>query len=98
MYSYVDEENVFKRMSSLFVREPESNHGLGVYYIVDLLGRGGDQLVSYICENHGIPIMDLRDGQRADTIRECVDSILETSPTRCAFIVETWDNPFMHKV
>ena len=99
MYGTDRRENIFKRVSSFFFREAESNHGLGSHYIVDLVGDGGgDQLVSVICENHGIPIIDLRDDLNVDNIRDVVNSILETSPPRCAFIVDCRENHFMQQV
>jgi hypothetical protein len=92
------EENIFKRTSSLFVREPERSQGQGSHYIVDLVGKGGKQLVSDVCDNHGIPIIDLSEHQNGDNIRDLVKWVLEKTPPRCAYIVDTRNNIFMQKV
>ena len=98
MYNATGEENIFKRVSSLFVREPERTHGLGSYYIVDLVGKGGKELVSDVCDNYDIPIIDLREQKIENNIRDLVSWMLEKTPPRCAYIVDTRDNIFMQKV
>lgn len=97
-YSADGKENIFRRVSGLFAREPDSPHGLGEYYIVDIVGTGGGQLVSDVCENHDIPVIDLRARRKTRNLRETVDSILENSPARCAFILETREDSFMQQI
>ena len=92
-------KNVISRISDLFVRVPETDYGQGAHYIVDLVGEGigGAQVVTIVCENQDIPILDLRK-QREAPIRYIVKHILESAPPRCAIILDIRDNDFMQKV
>ena len=56
-----DRKSDFGRISLLFSREPDTDYGLGTHYIVDLVGTGGGaHLVSVVCANHDIPVLDMR--------------------------------------
>lgn len=92
-------KSVFPRISELFVREPNADNGPGSHYIVNLIGNGttGALLVSIVCENHEIPVLDLRNHGVAP-IRDIVQSILENSPSRCAILLDVRDNELMQKV
>jgi hypothetical protein len=84
----------------LFVRDPDTDSGLGSHYLVDLVGEGigGGQVVTIVCENHDIPIWDMRDQNQEGSIRDIVTQILERTPPRCAIILDTRDNALMQKV
>ena len=87
------------RIASLFNRQADTVYGYGDYYIVDLFGAGAARLISVVCENHDIPVMDLRKIRTGnDSIRDVVELIMEKSPPRCAIILDTRDHPFMQKV
>ena len=92
-------KNILSRISDLFVREPDTDYGLGAHYLVDLVGEGigGAQVVTIVCENYGIPVLDMRN-QREAPIRDIVRSILEKAPPRCAIILDIRDNVLMQKV
>ena len=91
--------NILSRIAALFAREPDTDHGLGSHYIVDLVGvgSGGAQVVTIVCENCDIPVCDMRN-QREAPIRDIVKHILEKTPPRCAIILDTRDNALMQKV
>jgi hypothetical protein len=100
-YAGADTDLLLNRISDLFVRTPDTNTGLGTYYIVDLVATadGGDcgrQVVSVFCENHDIPVLQ-KYGDNVP-IRDIVKHILEDSPPRCAIILDTRDNEFLRKV
>jgi hypothetical protein len=99
--SYAGTQNILARISALFVREVDTDIGRGLHYIVDLVdstgGTCGARLVSIVCENHDIPVKDLRN-VHISPIRDIVKSILETSPPRSAIILDTRDNELMQKV
>jgi hypothetical protein len=87
------------RIASFFTRQADTVYGMGDYYIVDLFGAGAAKIISIVCENHSIPVMNLRDIQtKNDTIRDTVEYIMEHSPPRCAIILDTRDHPFVQKV
>jgi hypothetical protein len=101
VYGQTEPHILFTRMSELFVRTPDTNTGLGSYYLVDLVAhtKGGDcgmQVVSVFCENHNIPVL-VKYGKNVP-IREIVRNILEDSPPRCAILIDIRDNELMHKV
>ena len=93
--------NIFSRIRDLFtVRVPDTNYGPGAKYIADLVGEcNGDALTFMIvCENHDIPVLDLRKPcYRSKPIRDLVKLIHETPP-RCAIILDTRGNELMQKV
>jgi hypothetical protein len=92
---------ILARVYALFSREPHTDQGLGVHYIVDLVGIGGNsdgaQVVSIVCENTNIPVCDLRNKSKS-TIRDLVKYIMETAPARCAILLDTRDDEIMQKV
>ena len=92
--------SLFSRVSRLFSREPEAHYGLGSHYVVDLVGAGGAYLVSVVCENHDIPVVDLRTLTTTEPrpIRDIVKYILDKSPRRCALVLDLDDNPLAQKV
>jgi hypothetical protein len=99
--SAIGAHNLFSRISNLFIREPESDHGTGVHYIIDMFGPSGGndgaRVIMTVCENLDIPVVDLRN-QYVAPIRDIVNQILETSPPRCAVILDTRDNELFQKV
>jgi hypothetical protein len=95
--SYGPRRPLLSQVVDLFTREPDTDTGLGVYYIVDLMGSNGDQVVTIVCENHDIPIVDMRN-TRTGTVRDIVKNIMEATPPRCAIILDTRDNELMRKV
>jgi hypothetical protein len=99
--SDIGADNLFSRISDLFIREPESNHGAGIHYIIDLFessgGNDGARVVAIVCENLDIPVMDLRN-QSSAPIRDIVKRILEASPHRCVILLDTRDNELIQKV
>lgn len=92
--SYGGATGLLARISAFFLRDPDADTGLGSYYIVHLIGTGGAHLVSVVCENHDIPVCDFRSRDSAP-VRDTVKRILETSPVRCAIIL---DHTRMQKV
>lgn len=93
-------KTTFSRISELLLfREPETDVGLGSHYLIDLVGTGSDgvHVVALVCQNHGIPLLDLRN-QPVAPIRDIVKTILETSPPRCAIVIDTRENELMQKV
>jgi hypothetical protein len=88
------ENSAFGQISSLFSREPDSDFGAGSHYIMDLVGVGGAKLVSVVCLNHDIPVVDMRNNRShaLRPIREIVKSILEATPPRCAILLNTREN------
>jgi hypothetical protein len=92
-------KNILSRISDLFVRQPDTDYGLGAHYIVDLVGEGigGAQVVTIVCKNNEIPVLDMRN-QREAPIRDIVKQILEKAPSRCAIILDTRDNTLIQKV
>ena len=101
--SYSTTRCILSRISDLFVREAETETGRGQHYLVDVLdgGRGcgddGYRLISIVCRAHDIPILDMRT-QSSQPIREMIKTILETSPPRCAILLDVRDNERMQKV
>ena len=95
--AYAGNTCILSRISNLFSREPDTDYGLGAYYIMDVVGIGGARLVSIVCENHDIPVCDFR-GYTTSTIRDTVEAMLEKSPPRCAIVLDTRDNTHMQKV
>jgi len=101
--SYSTTRCILSRISDLFVREAETETGRGQHYLVDVLdgGRGcgddGYRLISIVCRAHDIPILDMRT-QSSKPIREMIKTILETSPPRCAILLDVRDNERMQKV
>ena len=92
-------KRLFSRISDLFVREPDTDAGLGMHYIVDLVttsGNSGSQLVSIVCENHDIPIFF--EGREVLPIRDIVTRILDHLPPRCAIVLDIRDNELLQKV
>ena len=91
--------SLFGRLFDLFVREPSTPAGLGVYYLVDLVAPTGScgarHVISVFCSNHDIPVCEV---PASGTIRDIVKHILETSPLRCAIVLDTRDNALMQKV
>jgi hypothetical protein len=99
-YGDICTKRIFTHMSELFVREPTTNEGLGAYYLVDLVTPNGTccgtQVVSVFCENHDIPVCIV--DKCSVPIRDVVNTILVTSPPRCAIIIDTRNNDLMKKV
>ena len=96
--SYDKECNVFSRMASFFFSDPDTDTGLGVHYIIDLIGTTDMiRIVTVVCENHDIPIYDFRFHPTAP-IRDIVAEIMEKSPPRCAIVLDMRDNELMQKV
>jgi hypothetical protein len=95
-----DRTSAFCRISRLFSREPDTDHGLGSHYIVDLVETGGAHVVSVVCENHSIPVFDMRTVNKTDhrPIRDIVKYILEASPPRCAIVLDLCANELAKKV
>jgi hypothetical protein len=89
--------NIFRRVSSMFTREPDTDHGLGEFYIVDLIGDGGAMLVSMVCENHDIPMFRMSIGENRP-VRDLVNYFLDTTPPRCAIVLDMCDNELARKV
>ena len=98
------EERLFTRLYGLFVREPETNTGLGAHFLVDLVettkGSSGRHIITVFCENHDIPIVfeERRPNDDAEPIRDIVKRILVTSPPRCAIVLDTRENELLQKV
>jgi hypothetical protein len=94
------QKNAFCQISLLFSREPDTNYGLGAHYIVDLVGTGGAHLVSVVCQNHDIPVFDMRTVNNTERrpIRDIVKYILEASPHRCAIVLDLCNNELAKKV
>lgn len=97
---YGGDNSLFRRVSALFTREPETDRGLGEHYIIDIVGAGGSELVSIVCQNHDMPLIDLRDRGYApgNTIRDMVQYVMEKTPPRCAIVLDIRDNEFMKAV
>jgi hypothetical protein len=93
--------SIFTRLSELFVREPDTDTGLGLHYIVDVIdacgGTDGAQVIQIVCQNHDIPVYDFRNHAEAP-IRDIVKEVMETSPPRCAILLDLCDNALMQKV
>ena len=95
-------DRLFSRLYDLFVRDPDTNTGLGTHYLVDVVGAntggncGGTHLLSVFCENHDIPM--LLEGETTEPIRDIVKRILQDSPPRCAIVMDTRDNELLQKV
>jgi len=104
--SYSATRCILSRISDLFVRETETETGRGQHYLVDVLdgGHGGGddgyRLISIVCRAHDIPIVDMRNqsSKPSKPIREVIKTILETSPPRCAILLDVRDNERMQKV
>jgi vacuolar-type H+-ATPase subunit F/Vma7 len=94
------ERRLFARMYALFVREPDTDSGLGSHYLVDLVASNEnccEQVITVFCENNDIPIV-LVQTNAAQTIRDIVKQVLETSPPRCAIVLDTRNNEILQKV
>ena len=91
------EKNMFRRVSSMYTREPDTDHGLGEFYIVDLIGDGGAMLVSIVCENHNIPMFRMSIGENRP-VRDIVNYFLDATPPRCAIVLDICDNELASKV
>jgi hypothetical protein len=94
-------DRLFTRLYDLFIRESDTDTGLGSHYLVDLVvpakGDCGQQVISIFCDNHDIPVVVFR-LNKTETIRDVVKSILTTSPPRCAMILDIRDNELLRKV
>lgn len=95
--AYAGDTCILSRVSNMFSREPDTDYGLGTYYIIDVVGTGGARLVSIVCENHDIPVCDFR-SEEPVTIRDTVEYMLDNSPPRCAIVLDIRDNIPMQKV
>ena len=93
-------DRLFSRLYALFVRDPDTNTGLGTHYLVDVVGatKGncGSHLLTVFCKNHDIPL--LFEGDTTEPIRDIVKRILQDSPPRCAIVIDTRDNELLQKV
>jgi len=97
------DKNLFSRISDFFHREPESEHGAGMHYILDVFGSSGGndgaRVLRIVCENLDIPVVDLRDPHHSTTnIRGSVQQIFQDLPARCAVILDIRDNAKLQKV
>jgi hypothetical protein len=96
-------DRLFSRLHNLFVREADTNTGLGSHYLVDVFGSAtggncGVQLISIFCENHEIPLWVGRGKADNEPIRDIVKRIMEESPPRCAIVLDTRNNALLQKV
>ena len=103
----VGHNSLFSRISDFWSREPESDHGAGIHYIIDVFGSSGGndgtRVLRIVCENLDIPVVDLREDLRGQhrsttTIRDTVQQILQDSPARCAILLDARDNVRLQKV
>jgi hypothetical protein len=94
-----EKQSVLCRLAAFFDRQSDTINGFGAHYIVDLFGTGATKVVSIVCENHDIPVIDLSNIRTGnDPIRDIVQCIMETSPPRCAIILDTRENIVLQKV
>jgi len=95
--------NLFSRISDFWSREPESDHGACMHYILDVFGSSGgndeSRVLRIVCENLDIPVVDLRDQHHSTTnIRDTVQQIFQDVPARCAVSLDTRDSARLQKV
>jgi hypothetical protein len=98
--AYNGGNSLLTQISKQFAREPDTDTGLGSYYIIDLIDgqtNCGPRALSIVCENHDIPLCDFRHKPSAP-IRDIVKDIFDKTPPRCAILIDTRDNTCMQKV
>jgi len=47
---------LFTRIAALFIREADTDTGLGKHYLADVICDGGARMLSIVCDNQYIPV------------------------------------------
>jgi hypothetical protein len=91
----LDEHTLLRRIAERFVRQPDTDIGMGAHYIVHLMGSaytGGTRAVQMVTRHHNIPLLDLslltEHHLNQFTIRDLLKYLLDTTPPRCAILVD----------